>query len=142
MARWLREQSRQPELIVSSPAVRAHQTAGHICEGLGRRTTDLVLEPQIYGADLTDLLRVVAGLPSDVNTAMLIGHNPGVEEFVVYLVGAVALSEYQKVMPTAAIYHLELGEDWVGLAAGSGRVLAAMRPKALTKSFKTAKPRE
>lgn len=132
MARWLRDQGLRPELIVTSPAVRAHQTAAHICEGLNMRTTDLLLEPRLYGADVADLIAIIGNFPSHMNLCMLIGHNPGLEDLIGYLASAVqAAPDHDKVMPTAGVYLLALGDSWVNLQPGCGQVVDSMRPKSL-----------
>jgi phosphohistidine phosphatase len=61
-----------PDLVLVSTATRAAQTA----EPLGLATRP---EPALYDASVADLLGVLRGLPDDVQSVMLVGHNPGME---------------------------------------------------------------
>jgi phosphohistidine phosphatase len=56
---------------------------------------------------------------------MLVGHNPGLEELLVYLTAA------ENRMPTAAIACVQLPEDWGRLKRGAGQLEIMMVPKAL-----------
>jgi phosphohistidine phosphatase len=112
--------------------VRAHQTAAYICEGLNIPTTDLVLEPRIYGAQVEDLIAIIGNCPGHMSLCMLVGHNPGLEELVRYLVGGGQPEpDYNKVMPTAGIYLLEVGNSWTNLQSKCAQIVASMRPKSL-----------
>jgi phosphohistidine phosphatase len=129
---WLLEHSLIPDWIVSSPALRASETVLHVCQALGIRKAQIHWEPAVYEAELKPLLKVLACCPEDKQLTLLVGHNPGLEELLQYLVGGnttVAMNE--KIMPTAAIAHLELPDDWRALTCGAGRLKTLMHPKVL-----------
>ena len=63
---------------------------------------------------------------------LLVGHNPGLEELLEYLVrGSGTLPGADKTLPTAAVASVRLKADWRKLTAGSGRVEHWMCPKGL-----------
>ena len=131
---WLHAQ--QPDLprILGSTALRTRQTIAAVTVPWGEAPPATRWEPALYLADLGTLLDVVAGV-RDAAT-LLVGHNPGLEELLRYLVrdpehepalaGAGA-----KLMPTSAVYVLELPGRRGRPAAGSAVLRAHMRPKLL-----------
>lgn len=76
-AKRLASQEIQPELIVSSPAVRALTTAQTMAEALGFHAQDIRLEDRIYEASTTQLLTIIRELDDQCDRIMLVGHNPG-----------------------------------------------------------------
>ena len=67
----------QPELIVSSPAVRALTTAQCMVEALGLFPDYIVLDERIYEAPTSRLITVIHELDHGSDRIMLVGHNPG-----------------------------------------------------------------
>ena len=45
------------------------------------------VDDRVYAASEIELLSVVRELPDDVDTAVLVGHNPGLEELLTLLTG-------------------------------------------------------
>src|SRR4051794_7133282 len=69
-----------PDLIVSSDARRAYQTATLAATELPR-AVPIQIDPAIYTEnDLDGLLAVVRGLPDTAANVMIVGHNPGFED--------------------------------------------------------------
>jgi|KBSMisStandDraft_5_1062788.scaffolds.fasta_scaffold127708_2 phosphohistidine phosphatase len=113
----------EPELIISSPAERARTTAELVVQG-GDLAADVRFEERIYEASPHTLLQIVSDLDDDLETVLLVGHNPGIEDFVKLLTGV-----YEP-MSTAAMAVIELGIDyWEDVAAGTGKLLEVVRPK-------------
>lgn len=104
MGRWLAERDLVPDLIVSSPAVRARSTAELVGEACGY-SDKIVIAEDLYPGSPDDWIDAARSAPSSVKRLLLIGHNPGIEDLVESLTG-----EYVR-MPTAAIAHLEVGVD-------------------------------
>lgn len=77
MGGQLFERKIYPELMVSSPAVRAATTAKYFAEGLGYPVDSIQFEEAIYGASSGSLLQVVNNLSDEFGTVMMFGHNPG-----------------------------------------------------------------
>ena len=114
-ARLARRKDR-PDLIVSSPAVRALQTARIIAKKLGYPRKDIAVEERLYGAGIVELLDVIRNADESAATLMLFGHNPGLTELANHL-GPRHISN----VPTCGVLHLRFGTDtWsvVGYARG------------------------
>lgn len=113
MGKWMAEQGILPQTIISSPALRAWQTATLACNGLGIDETRIQFEPELYLADLSTLMQTVNSLPAESVSAMLVGHNPGLDQLVAYLAGnELPIAPDGKVMATATLAQLQLEGDW------------------------------
>lgn len=73
------------QLIVSSSAVRAIQTARLVQQQLG--PVPLIEDEELYSASLSRLLGVISSLPTEQSCVLLVGHNPGLEELASHLTG-------------------------------------------------------
>ena len=72
---------------------------------------------------------VVRSLSAELGLVLLVGHNPGMEELVVFLAGVEA-TEVRP--PTAGLAHVEIAvERWADVERGSGRLVALFTPKGL-----------
>ena len=87
----------KPELIVSSPAVRALTTAQLIADEVGYERRKILADDSLYGSNATDLLAFVRGLGKELDHVMLVGHNPEFTEL------AHRLSKSIEDMPTCAV---------------------------------------
>ena len=123
MGKLMRERSLLPDIVLSSPAERARETAELVKAGAGLRD-EIVFEPAIYEASPNTLRRVASAIDNRYASAMLVGHNPGIEGFLHYLTGAI------EPMPTAALAVLELNIDkWADIDADCSRTFDVIRPK-------------
>ena len=101
MGSLIRDQGLQPDLILSSTAVRARRTAKAAADECGY-DGELVLTPELYAFDPAPYLASLAELADDYGTVMIVGHNPAVEELAETLTG-----EYQR-FPTATLAEIQL----------------------------------
>jgi phosphohistidine phosphatase len=69
-----------PDLLVSSPAVRAKTTAELFASRFG--TTTIFFKPELYHAPSPIFYQVAGGLDDIASTAILFSHNPGITDFV------------------------------------------------------------
>lgn len=115
-----------PSIIVSSPAMRAKTTA-LLVKDAGQFSADIIIEKNIYEASPNTLRQVVSEISDNHSSAMLVGHNPGIEGFIRYLTGQL------EPMPTAALAVIELEiERWDEIIDGGGKLLSVYRPKDLS----------
>ncbi|KAA6185418.1 histidine phosphatase family protein [Thiohalocapsa marina] len=129
---WLYREGMVPDLILSSPAVRARETALKVCKALDLKKKRIVWERAIYEAEVPTLLEALARVPDAIATVLLVGHNPGLEGLVRYLCGDdVDEPEDGKLLPTAAVARLEMPDDWSQLESGCASLLALVRPRQL-----------
>jgi phosphohistidine phosphatase len=97
MGKRLAKRNVKPDLLLSSPALRALRTAQLIAEEVGYERNGIVVENRLYATNADDLLAVVRGLDNGLDRVMLFGHNP---EFAVL---AHRLSSEIIDMPTCAV---------------------------------------
>jgi phosphohistidine phosphatase len=120
--RALAEADLLPDLAVCSTAVRARQT-WELASAQWGTPPPVRLDARVYAADVVELLAVVHETPAEVDTLLLVGHNPGLEELVLDLAGDSlddALDEVRLKFPTSAIAVLAWrGTDWHDLAPGT-----------------------
>jgi phosphohistidine phosphatase len=76
MAKHLKQLGIKPDLIVSSPAVRARTTAEYFAKELGIDAKNIDIQEEIYEADERDIAHVIHSLPEDAHTVLMFGHNP------------------------------------------------------------------
>jgi len=88
VGRWLRAHIAAIDHVVCSPAVRAVQTWDLAAAQLATKPPTH-LDERLYGASAASLLAVTQELAQEASTAMLVGHNPGLEDFLTLLTGAV-----------------------------------------------------
>ena len=130
MGEQLKLRAPLPDLIISSPAERARQTAQAIVEA-GGLTARLEFHDSIYGATSAELMRLIRRLPDAVNCALMVGHNPGFEELVSRLIGS------DERMPTAALACIEFQiGHWNDLEDEAGRLIWLLTPKKLKEADK------
>jgi phosphohistidine phosphatase len=132
MGEWMRRHNIVPEYVISSPAVRARETAVRLRDALRMDAAHVLYEERLYLADVDALLNVLRDCPQEAQSVMLVGHNPGLEELLTYLCGGdVPAGTDGKLLPTAALAQIMLPDNWQGLKRKSGRLIAVTRPKEL-----------
>lgn len=130
MATWTRQTIGIPERISSSPALRAITTARIFSEALGIDNEHILIQPRIYEASLSTLMRLLRGFDNDDQHVMLFGHNPGLSE----LACSLARCPFDD-LPTCAVVQLEFAaHQWEAIDADSGELLRYLFPKQLTET--------
>jgi phosphohistidine phosphatase len=76
MGKRLAKRDARPDLLLSSPALRALTTAQLIAEEVGYKGKDIVVDDRLYASNADDLLAVIRALDKKLNCVMLFGHNP------------------------------------------------------------------
>lgn len=123
MGALMRERGLVPELVVASPANRARTTAEKALAA-GEFKAGIVLDERIYGAGASTLIYVVSEIDDAIETAMIVGHNPGFEHLVQ------VLSSASRRMPTAALAVIDLDiSSWSEVGSGKGRLRELILPR-------------
>lgn len=126
MGKFMRKKGLEPALIVSSPAIRARQTA-ELVKDAALFNCDLSFEDRIYEASPRTLLQRASEADNADESLMIVGHNPGMEGFVHLLTGEI------EAMSTAALAVIDLDIDtWDNIDEGCGDLKNVFRPKELT----------
>jgi len=97
----LREEGLIPDVLLSSTALRARQTAEAVAEESGFEG-EIQFIRELYGGGPEATLEALRGLPDLVACALVVGHNPDLEELVDWLCGESVR------MPTAALAQIQL----------------------------------
>jgi len=136
MGEWLLAHKLIPDWIVASPAERARDTAEKLCKGLGVKKRAVIhYDDRIYEANVSNLKSVLADCPTFARRVLLVGHNPGLDELLGYLVAGVTPAEDGKLFATATIARLSLPNDWRQLNSQCGQLLELRRASSLLGSF-------
>ena len=136
IATWLMRQGLVPDYVVSSPAVRAKETARKACKAMGLGSDDVHLDRAIYLATRDELLAVLAACPSSATRVMIVGHNPGMEDLLEYLASEpIPVPDDGKLLPTATLARLRMPKSWQKLPEGCGELQDLVRPATLPKKF-------
>jgi phosphohistidine phosphatase len=102
----------RPDLILCSSATRARQTLERIAPSLGR-DAEIRIERSLCGATEDRLLERLHALPEEVDSVMMIGHNPGVQDLAVLLAREGPLRTLlEGKFPTAGLASLAFGSVW------------------------------
>ena len=132
VGRLLAERDLWPEWVLCSPAKRTRQTWKRV-RGTVEVQPVVVFDPALYLASARTLLARVKETPARISTVLVIGHNPGMQEFAAELAQrsdpSLAAAVAAK-FPTAAVLALAFeATDWAGLEDAIGRVLVWRTPK-------------
>lgn len=115
--------SLEPQIIVSSPAKRAKQTAVLVKELAGIEKP-VIFDERIYEASPLTLFNLMREFDEKYESVLIVGHNPGFENLVRML------TRQSVSMPTAALAKINLGaEKWSDLETGSNELEFLIRPK-------------
>ena len=114
-----------PDLIITSPAVRAAFNARIVAAEIGFPESKLQYDNRVYEASVNMLLKILCAVDQHVNTLLLVGHNPGLTDLVDYL-----SDKKIENLQTTGLYGMELGVDnWPDVSEGSGKYILYDFPK-------------
>jgi phosphohistidine phosphatase len=125
MANRIGQYYRAPDLIVTSPALRARATAELIAKGIGYPQEKLQEDAALYDADAATLLSRIQATPNDVEHLYLVAHNPG----ITYLANRLTGSHIDNLVTCAVLGAALEVEHWRDAEYGTGRVIYYDYPK-------------
>jgi phosphohistidine phosphatase len=132
MGEHLAKQKITPAQVLCSSAKRTRETLEGVQEALGA-ALPARFEKGIYMADEATLLRRLRRLNDSLASAMLIGHNPGLEQLALALAAEQddeLRRQLQLKFPTGSLAIIETDVDrWADLKPGCGRLTAFVRPR-------------
>jgi phosphohistidine phosphatase len=125
IGRYLKHKLIVPELILSSPAARARETVERVSKA-AKLVTEVRFDQRIYEAGGLRLLEVVSQIENERQTALLVGHNPGLEELVMLLTGDT------EQLPTAALAKIEIkSSKWTTAGDKRAKLAWLIKPRDL-----------
>lgn len=130
MGRELCARALRPDLILSSPALRARETALAVHAELVPADGELLVryEPGIYEASRDTLLKVLGKVRPGTRRVLLVGHNPGLDSLLVHFCGhELPYTADGRLLTTAALAQVVLSGGWTRLSRTGGRLIALIR---------------
>jgi phosphohistidine phosphatase len=119
-----------PELVLCSTAVRTRQTLELVAPGLGDPRVEF--DEAIYGATAGGLVGMLRSVPDEVESVLVIGHNPGLQGLALELASTGArLPQLATKFPTCAVATLAVAGPWSALDEGDAELTAYVTPKQL-----------
>ena len=134
MGRELAVRSWLPQRALVSPAARTRDT-WEIASAEWPRIPEVSFAEALYEASAGQLLAEAQRTPERIGMLLMLGHNPGLEDFARGLAGdnsePEALELLLEKFPTAALARFEFDGKWEELRLGAARLTNCLRPKDL-----------
>jgi phosphohistidine phosphatase len=118
ISKLLKKGNNFPEIIISSPAVRAYESAKIFAENLNIVEKDIIKEERLHMADYDDFISVINDIPMKINKVMLFSHNPGLTYFACTISGA----DIDNV-PTSGVVRIDFDINaWSDISSVKGKL--------------------
>jgi phosphohistidine phosphatase len=126
----------RPALVLCSSAQRTRETLEAVRPALG--PAEVRFERELYGASSEDLLQRLREVPEEVDSVMLVGHQPAIQALALHLAGdGSELERLRAKFPTAALATLSFDGKWSELGDEGARLVAYVKPKQLKGSVQS-----
>jgi len=123
MGEMLNEKHILPDIILSSPALRAKTTAGIIAKKVNY-SKDIVFNKNMYESNETTLHNLLTELNNNKKIAFLVAHNPGLNMLADYYVG------FNDNIPTCGIIEIEFNcKKWQEISPFNAKLISFEYPK-------------
>jgi len=123
-----------PDLALCSTAKRARDTWGLVAKAFPN-PPPARFEERLYGAGPDTLLDVLRETGCDAHSLLVIGHNPGLQDFAVKLIASGDIAEREQLrekLPTAGLVVIDFPlDDWGKLHPHAGRLDRFVTPRSL-----------
>src|SRR6185312_58878 len=125
LGKQLHDQGVIPDLIISSPAKRAIDTAQIMAEELNFPLEKVIMDTLIYNGDMEELVELITRFDRKVNTALFFGHNPNLTWLVHYFCEGAKMN-----IPTCGIAGIYFTiHDWAQLVNAEGKLTLFIHPQ-------------
>lgn len=142
LARHMAERAIYPDLVLCSPAVRTRQTWERLEKRLSGGAPPKVpgeartrFESKLYLAESPILMALVRAVPPSIRELLVIGHNPGLEDFAQSLTGTSAgdaLDRLADKYPTGGLAELTFSvKNWSQISEKTGFLSSFVVPAQL-----------
>jgi phosphohistidine phosphatase len=123
-----------PDRVLVSPATRTQETWKFAAPAF-RSAVDAETAAQLYDATVETIAAVIKDTPAEVQSLLVIGHNPGLHELALTLIAsgnADARKCLKEKLPTGGLVVIDFKfDDWSKLHGESGRLDRFVWPKSL-----------
>jgi phosphohistidine phosphatase len=123
--RWLLAEGLIPDRVLCSTATRTRQTWQQVAASLGEAggRVQVSFDERVYDAGAGSLLGLIRECPDSVQTLLVVGHNPAVQELAAGLTGQPALA-----FPTCALAVTAVRGSWRDAGPAVARARDVWRP--------------
>jgi phosphohistidine phosphatase len=122
-----------PDLVLTSPAVRAEQTLTGVLAEFAKPPR-VARDERIYNASQETLIRLIRET-RDAETLLLVGHNPGMHDVALALIASGDTETREclaEKLPTSGLVVIDFAFDgWSRLNVNSGRLERFISPRSL-----------
>jgi phosphohistidine phosphatase len=133
VAAYLAELDMLPRTVICSTSARTRETLDRIAEALGW-SPQVAFSDRAYLATAGTLLTLARQIPEEAPSAILVGHNPGMEELAIELAGAGPAKLRQAMstkFPTGALATLAFEGPWLAIGPRTGTLTDFVTPALL-----------
>lgn len=114
-----------PDLLITSPAVRAMTTALIFARTLNYHYNRIVINDMVYDFSKDALLPLLRNMDDKYDVVMLVGHDPA----LTYLLNDLTAKAYEK-MPTSSVAKVNFGvKHWEKISPGKGKLIFLNSPE-------------
>jgi len=124
----LKEKGVKPDIIISSPAVRARKTAVAIAENIEYPKNKILIDDKIYESSSSGLLNIIKSFNDKYDSVMMFGHNPAFTMLNNYLTDS-----YIDNIPTCGVVGIQFNSSWKKIGSESGKTVFFIYPKLFLK---------
>lgn len=124
MGGLLKNKNVKPDLIVSSHAERAKQTAFSFAASLGYPEKHILISQRLYEASYIEIIDIINETDNDVMVLLVFGHNPGLTTL-----HNIICDKYIDNIPTCGITEYEFNGNWNQLNASTCKLISFEFPK-------------
>lgn len=130
---WLVEAGHAFDLVICSPSVRTRETWDDVARA-GLTPADVRFDARVYDASADDLLDVLADVPAEVGSVLVVGHAPGIPDLAEALADpersdAESLHTLRRTFPTSCFAALGLDRTWDDLEPGCAELDEVAAPR-------------
>ncbi len=129
---YLIKQSPSPQHILSSTAKRAQKTAELVLKEI-KVDVPIVYDSRLYLATADDLFREIKNLNNNIHALLLVGHNPGLQEFCLLLADDRKHERYKdmkNLFPPGSLVTFTMNtKNWNEVTKKSGKIKDFFIPK-------------
>ena len=136
MGAAMRRLGLSPDIVLVSSARRTRETLAAIEPIDGSPLVDE--HEELYLAPAEKMLAMLHSVPETARSVLLIGHNPGMHNLALALIGPAGLARggrdaeaLGEKYPTGALAEFAIATPWWGLEEGGGRLVRFLCPKDL-----------
>lgn len=106
MGEHLAKSGIKPQVIFSSPGLRALTTARLISVKIDTEPSDIIIDDDLYTFSASELIDVIKSIKDKYNNIMIVGHNPAITDAVNLISGSQIVN-----VPTCGVAVLKLKVD-------------------------------